>query len=96
MAASVGRAISAEHVPAVENTSLVEVPVPPRFVGKTLGSLDVRNRYGVTVLLIKQQGNPGEEVINATPSAHYEFQVGDTMLIMGPDDSLRRLARGYF
>jgi CIC family chloride channel protein len=94
MVSTMSRGPRAEPIPAVENTSMIEVPVPIRFVGKTLASLDIRNRYGVTVLLVKQRRGPTEEVINATPSADYEFRPGDVLLVMGPDDRLRRLEHG--
>ena len=92
-AASVGP--RAEPLPAVENTSIAEIPVPKRFIGKSLGSLDIRNRYGVTILLIKQRSRAGDAVVNAVPSAQYEFQPGDVMLVMGPNEKLRQLERGH-
>jgi CIC family chloride channel protein len=84
----------AEPIPAVENTSIAEIPVPFPFIGKSLGSLDVRNRYRVTILLVKHPDGRGEEVVNAVPSADYAFRPGDVMLVMGPNEQLRRLERG--
>ena len=95
MVATVSRVARAQSIPAVENTSLAEIRVPLRFIGKTLSSLDIRNRYGVTVLLIKQQGRAGEELIRAVPDGDYAFGAGDVMLVIGKDDDLRRLERGY-
>jgi CIC family chloride channel protein len=83
-----------EPIPAVEDTSILEIPVPPVFVGRSLGSLDVRNRYDVTVLMVKQRGRLGEELISTVPTADYTFRLGDTLLVMGPNDRLRQLERG--
>lgn len=94
MVSTVSRRPRAEPIPAVENTSIVEIPVPARFVGRSLGSLDIRNRFQVTVLLVKQKDGGGKEVINSMPSAEYAFRPGDVMLVMGPNDKLRRLERG--
>jgi CIC family chloride channel protein len=94
MVSTVSRGPRPEPIPAVANTSIAEIPVPLPFVGKSLGSLDIRNRYKVTILLIKRQNGVGEDVVNAVPSADYAFRPGDLMLVMGPDDSLRRLERG--
>ena len=94
MVSTVSRGPRAEPIPAVENTSMVEIPVPMGFTGQSLGSLDIRNRYGVTVLLVKQRAGVREEFVNAVPSADYVFRPGDVMLVMGPDDMLRRLERG--
>ncbi|MFQ5804884.1 MAG: chloride channel protein [Phycisphaerae bacterium] len=94
MVSTMSRGPRAEPVPAVENTSVVEIPVPVSFLGKSLGSLDIRNRYQVTVLMIKQQQSAGEEVVSAVPNADYVFRAGDAILVLGPDDKLRRLERG--
>ncbi|MBN2447910.1 MAG: chloride channel protein, partial [Phycisphaerae bacterium] len=93
MAMSISSRNPAEPIP-VGGTSIVEMPVPRPFVGKSLANLDVRNRYEVTILLVKQRGVGGDEVVNAVPSAGYIFHQGDAILVMGPDESLRRLQRG--
>ncbi len=82
-----------EVIPTVEGTAFAEVLVPLTFVDKTLGSLDVRNRYGVTVLLIKDRTPDGEEMVHAANPAH-TFKVGDILLVMGPNDAIKRLERG--
>jgi hypothetical protein len=84
----------AEPLPAVEDTSIVEIPIPPGFVGRSLISLDVRNRYECTILLIKQRDAAGKEVLNAVPSADYVFRPRDVILVMGPNAKLRLLEHG--
>jgi CIC family chloride channel protein len=93
MASSMSRVPRPEAIPAAEGTSMVEVPVPGEFVGQTLGGLDVRNRFGVTVLLVKQRVGAGEEVVKAVPDVDYVFQPGDELLVMGPNDRLRAFER---
>jgi CIC family chloride channel protein len=94
MVSTVSRGPRAEPLPAVANTSIVEFHVPGRFIGSSLGSLDIRNRYECTILLIKQQDSIGQEIVNAVPSADYVFRPGDVLLVMGPDEKLRRLEHG--
>ena len=94
MVSTVSRGPRAEPLPAVKDTSMVEIPVPPRFVGRSLGSLDVRNRYQCTVLLIKQRDGVGKEELNAVPSADYVFGPQDVILVMGPNEKLRLLEHG--
>lgn len=94
MAAAVTESASITPLPAVDNTSIAEIPVPRRFVGHSVGSLDVRNRYGVTILMIKQSSGAGKQEVNAVPTAEYTFQPNDRLLVMGPDERLRRLGRG--
>ncbi len=44
-----------------KNVVVAEVPVPPSFVGKTLADVDVRRRYGITVI--------GVQRVEASPAA---------------------------
>lgn len=94
MASSLSGNRHAESIPAVKNTSMVEVPVPASFVGRSLGSLDIRNRFEVTVLIVKQQDGAGEETVHASPGADYTFRSSDVLLVIGPDDKVRCLERG--
>jgi trk system potassium uptake protein TrkA len=96
MAWSVATAVDQEH-PAelllTPDTVVAEVPVPDGFLSRTLRELDIRERFGVSVLMIKRD-SPGGVRINEAPTADYAFQPGDIMLVMGPADRLRALKRG--
>ncbi len=94
MASSLSGNRHAESIPAVKNTSIVEVPVPASFVGRSLGSLDIRNRFEVTVLIVKQRDGAGEDVVRASPGADYTFRSGDVLLVIGPDEKVQHLERG--
>lgn len=94
MVSAVSPSSRAEPLPTVKDTSIVELPVPRRFVGLSLGSLDVRNAYQCTILLIKHRDRVGEETLHAVPSADYVFRHGDVILAMGPNEKLRLLRRG--
>ena len=94
MASSLSGSRHVAPIPAVKNTSMVEVTVPASFVGQSLGSLDIRNRFKVTVLMVKQRDAAGEEVVHASPGADYTFRSGDVLLVIGPDDKVQHLERG--
>ena len=78
-------------MPGVAGLSLAEVPVPARFVGHSCAELDLRNRYGVTVLLVKKQDAAGEQIEGRVPDARYTFAADDVMLAMGSPNDLRGL-----
>jgi CIC family chloride channel protein len=98
MAGSVASAVTGERkvdlVPTERHTVVAEVDVPAAFVGKTIRQLDIRQTFGVSVLMIKQTTAPGEERINTAPTPDYVFRPGDVMLVLGPDEELRHLRRG--
>jgi hypothetical protein len=72
---------------------MAEVEVPPYFLGKTVREMDVRNQYGVDVLLIHPAKKSGKYSPTLVPP-DYRFSAGDAFLIAGKEDPVRRLA-GY-
>lgn len=66
--------------------SVAEVTAPDFMVGKTLGELDVRRRYNIAVLLIR---NGPRLVISPDPDDH--IIAGDTLVLVGPDEQIERL-----
>ena len=76
-----------EQIALDENTNLVEVAAPEQFIGKTLGEIDLRRRYGVTIVALRRSGQ-------VLPQAAPEERLlrGDRLLIVGPPASVRRVA----
>jgi di/tricarboxylate transporter len=70
-------------------TETVEVLITPgcRLIGRTLGELRLRRRYGVYVLAVhRRDQNIGRQLDDL------EVQVGDTLLLEGAIGDIRRLA----
>jgi len=78
-------------MPGVAGMSMAEVAVPAAFIGRSCAKLDLRNNYGVTVLLIKQQREGALQIVGKVPDGNYEFVSDDQMLIMGSPSDLRRI-----
>ncbi|WP_417587416.1 SLC13 family permease [Pararhodobacter oceanensis] len=77
-----------EQISSVQ-TSTVEVLITPgcRMVGRSLGQLRLRRRYGVYPLAVHRRSeNIGRKLDDLV------VQVGDTLLIEGAMDDIRRLA----
>lgn len=54
--------------------------------GKTLGKMHFSSVYGVTVTRLSRQG------MDLFASRNYRFQVGDKILVVGPEDNVNRIA----
>lgn len=68
--------------------SLVELPVPGEWVGKSLIELNLRDQYGVNVIGVKV----GDDVqVNVKPDE--VFRADQTLMIVGENDSLAKLQR---
>jgi CIC family chloride channel protein len=75
--------------------SIAELSVPKKFIGKTLVELKIRNKFGLEVLMIKQQKdfltdvNSEPEII--TPDPEYKLKRNDTLVIFGGDRKIEEL-----
>ena len=66
--------------------SIVGINAPDNMLNKTLGELDLRKKFNVTVLGIKR----GEEIVfNLT--ADTRIQAGDVLIVFGEIDALKKL-----
>ncbi|MVO16997.1 SLC13 family permease [Parasedimentitalea huanghaiensis] len=77
-----------DQVSAVE-TSTVEVLITPgcRMVGRSLGAMRLRRRYGVYVLAVHRRNqNIGQQLDDLV------VRVGDTLLLEGSSEDIQRLA----
>lgn len=69
--------------------SMVEAPVPDRWIGKNLIDLNVRGRYGINVVGVIR----GKRVhVNISPDE--AFEQGDMMILIGENEVLNRFSRG--
>lgn len=70
-----------------DKAELAEVETPEAFVGETLMSLDIRNRFHVSVVAIRRN----DEVVS-NPRATEKLASGDILLVIGSPEDIRRIA----
>lgn len=82
-----------DYVELPPDFALRLVPVPERLVGRTLAEARLPQELGARVLEIKRPRAQGfdERVI---PSAETELEAGDQLIVLGPQETVDRLARG--
>lgn len=77
----------------IDGQVLCEIEVPGTYINKNLSQLDLRHKFGIEVLLIKQnfdkETNEAEKVF--VPNPEYFFAYGDKLLIMGTEDDVEKL-----
>jgi trk system potassium uptake protein TrkA len=81
--------------------SLVEIAVPPFFIGKSLKELDITNKYNVSITAIKSSkptiDEDGNSIIleetNVMPRADDIFREGDTVLVVGKKTEIDKLIK---
>ncbi|MEZ4387188.1 MAG: chloride channel protein [Candidatus Krumholzibacteriia bacterium] len=78
-------------LPGTRGLQLAEMPVPRRYVGKTLREIDLRQRFASSVLLVRRQDKDADEIVDRVPDGDFAFADQDTLLVLGPADRLRAL-----
>ncbi len=68
--------------------SVVEMKVPEEFYGKTIMELDLRKKYGLNLLAIREDK---EEKTEINPLANKRFCSGMVMIVLGSNKSIERL-----
>ena len=81
-----------DYIELSRDFSIVEVPAPAPFVGRTLQQLELRPRYGLTLIAIKRPDEgAGPIVTNISPSADEVIKEGDILALLGSTERLTRL-----
>ena len=74
--------------------SIVEKKVKSDFVGRTLAEIKLRNKYGLEVLMIKQNLSPFDDEEESDkiimPDPNYVLQSEDTLVLFGQDIQLKQ------
>lgn len=79
-----------DYIELSEEHSIIEYAVPESWIGKDLRDINMRLRYGVTVVAIR---NINYEKVNISPKADNEIKEGDIMIVIGNNNDLKKLER---
>ena len=81
-----------DYVELSRDFSIVEIPAPPEFAGKTLRELALRTAFGLTLIAIKRVTRPGEpEATIVAPLADDRIEAGDILSLLGSNERLSQL-----
>ncbi|MFA8341572.1 MAG: chloride channel protein [Rhodothermaceae bacterium] len=71
------------NVQFIEGYSIAEIPAPNIFIGKSIRELNIRAKYGVDVLSIKQPGDERGAKIKAIPNPDHIISANEKLVIAG-------------
>lgn len=71
--------------------SIIEFAVPQGWVGKNLRDLNLRAKYGVNVVGIRNINYDNQ--VNVSPKADNEIKDGDVLIVIGDNDDLKKLEK---
>jgi len=69
--------------------AVLEVPGP--FVGHSPRELELRSRYGVTIVAIRRQPDPGQEPVVSVPGPDDVMMAGDRLYVVGDEKAITRV-----
>ncbi len=74
-----------DYIKLDDDNAIFEVTVPDNWVGKTVGEIDIRKKYGVNIMAVKENGKMD---LSVTPDTVLE--ANKTMLVLGEHKALQR------
>ena len=74
-----------DYVKLDEDHAIFEVTVPRDWVGKTVGEIDIRKRYGINIMAVKENGK-----MNLTVTPDTALTGSRTMLVLGERRAIQR------
>jgi len=77
-----------DFIPLAKGYELIQVDPPRAFIGKTLKQLDLRARYGVYVIAVKEIV-PENFVL--VPPADFVIKDSDVLIMLGRNDDIKRI-----
>ena len=77
-----------DAIPLSPGVSILEFGAPPSYLGKTLKELNISNRYGIQIIMIKELV-PQNLVI--VPTADHKIKDSDILVGVGKDQDFQKL-----
>jgi trk system potassium uptake protein TrkA len=83
-----------DYIELSRDFSIVEIPAPDTFVGRSLKQLELRPRLGLTLIAIKRRADDRAGIVtNIAPSADETIHAGDVLALLGSNERLNQLDR---
>ncbi len=81
-----------DYIELSRDFSIIELPAPAEFAGKTLRELQLRPKYGLTLIALKRhRGTNAPVTTNIAPQADDRIEAGDVLSLLGPNERLAEL-----
>ena len=75
-----------DYIELDDEHGIFEVHVPAEWVGKTVGELDVRKRYSLNIMALRDDG-----VLNLAVTPDIQIEADQTMLVLGTMKQIQKV-----
>lgn len=77
-----------EYIDLSEECGIIEITAPKSWSGKTLKELNIRGKYNINVIAVKD----GDRILVSVP-AEYAIKASDTLVLLGEYSALNKIKR---
>ena len=77
-----------DYIRLDDDHAIYEVSVPKDWIGKSIGHIDIRKRYGISIMAIKEDG---KMILSVTPETILDED--STMLVLGERKAMQKCFR---
>ena len=74
-----------DYIELDEDHAIFEITVPEKWIGKSVGEVDVRKKHGINIMAVKRSGKMD---MNITPQTI--FTLNDTILVLGNRKNMQK------
>lgn len=75
-----------DYIELTEEYSIYEIPIRKSWLGKTIGNIDVRNKYHINIIAVIR-----DDKLDPMPKATHIFAQDDHIVVIGTDEDVKRL-----
>ena len=77
-----------DYIRLDDDHAIFEVPVPKEWSGKSIGQIDIRKKYGINIMAVKENGR-----MNLSVTPETVLDGNKTMLVLGEQRSIQKYFR---
>ena len=77
-----------DYIKLDDDHAIFEVPIPAAWTGKSIGQIDIRKKYGVTIMGVRTGGK-----MNLSVTTETVMDCDKTMLVLGEKKSIQKCFR---
>ena len=74
-----------DYIELDQEHAIFEVAIPESWLGKTVGEVDIRKKYGINIMALKRNGQ-----MNLTIHSDTLLENGETMLVLGHNKDIQK------
>lgn len=72
-----------------DDSAIYEIYVPDNWYGKSIASLNVRSKYGLNILAVRDN----KDKLNSNPRPEYVFEKGEKMIVLSTQANVKKFIK---